>query len=176
MTQAISLLQPLLDIPFISRVRRNHGLEHATLNILSEHHPKLSLGGHSDGGGFWIVGNVETADLQEAVHQALTRMRSGEAELAVHPNCGTNFVTAGAMAGVAASFVMITAGKRLRDKLERLPVAISMATLALMVAQPVGLNVQANITTSGVPGMLEVDGVMLTRERTMRVHRVLTHG
>jgi hypothetical protein len=46
------------DIPVISRVQRNHGLEHATLHILSQRYPKQSLSGHSDTGGFWIIGDV----------------------------------------------------------------------------------------------------------------------
>src|SRR5512146_3538660 len=98
--------QGLPEIPFISRVRRNHGLEHATLHILSERHPGLPMAGHSDFGGFWIVGNLEVDDLQSAVDEALERMNNGEEELAIHPNCGTNFATAGVMAGGAAFLAM----------------------------------------------------------------------
>ena len=86
----------------VSRLRRNHGLEHATLHILSEKHPHLSLAGHSDLGGFWILGDVELEDLAEAVDEGLRRMQSGEHNLSVHPNCGTNYVATGILAGTAA--------------------------------------------------------------------------
>src|SRR5512141_1408005 len=86
----------------LSRLQRNHGLEHATLHVLADGDPHLSLAGHSDLGGFWILGNVETDTLRSAVQEALERMRNGEHNLAVHPNCGTNFVATGALAGLAA--------------------------------------------------------------------------
>jgi len=92
--------QSLLDTPIISRVRRNHGLEHATLHVLAERHPGLSIAGHSNPGGFWILGDVSTDEVRLAVDEALKRLRGGEGELAVHPNCGTNFVIAGTAAGV----------------------------------------------------------------------------
>jgi DNA polymerase-3 subunit delta len=88
-------IQTVLNYPPISRVRRNHGLEHATLHILSQHSPKRPLAGHSDTRGFWVLGNVPTDEVQEAVAEAIRRMNAGEQNLAVHPNCGTNFVTSG---------------------------------------------------------------------------------
>lgn len=108
-----SIFEMVLESFPISRVRRNHGLEHATLHILAEQHPRTSLAGHSDLGGFWILGEVDIEDIQNAVDQALKRLQNGEEELAVHPNCGTNFVTAGTFAGVAASMAMFGAGRRI---------------------------------------------------------------
>ncbi len=172
----ITMIQPLLDMPFISRIRRNHGLEHASLHILSERFPGVSLAGHSDTGGFWLLGNVPTAEIQSAVNEALRRLRAGERQLAIHPNCGTNFVTSGTLAGVAAGLAMFGAGRRLRDKVERLPLAASLATLALIAAQPLGLLLQETVTTSGVPGELEVVEIVPSRSGRMDMHRVLTRG
>ncbi len=172
----ITFIQPLLDMPFISRIRRNHGLEHASLHILSERFPGVSLAGHSDTGGFWLLGNVPTAEIQSAVNEALRRLRAGERQLAIHPNCGTNFVTSGTLAGVAAGLAMFGAGRRLRDKVERLPLAASLATLALIAAQPLGLLLQETVTTSGVPGELEVVEIVPSRSGRMDMHRVLTRG
>ncbi len=160
----------------ISRIRRNHGLEHATLHLLAKRYPRTSMAGHSDVGGFWILGDVDTAALRETVGEALQRMRGGEEELAVHPNCGTNFVTAGTFAGVAASLAMFGAGRRLRDKLERIPLAASLATLALMVAQPMGLLIQERVTTSGKPGDLEVVDIIPSTRGRITTHRVVTQG
>lgn len=170
------LFQTLLSAFPISRIRRNHGLEHATLHILSERYPKMSLAGHSDMGGFWILGDVSTEDLTSAIDQALTRMQNGEHNLAVHPNCGTNFVTAGTFAGVAASVAMFGVGRRTRDKLERVPLAASLATLALMFSQPIGLMVQERVTTSGEPGGLHVIDVIPSTRGRIKAHRVVTEG
>lgn len=170
------LLKTLLSAFPVSRIRRNHGLEHATLHLLSKRYPKTSLAGHSDMGGFWILGEVETEDVRQMVDEALERMRNGEEELAVHPNCGTNFVTAGTFAGVAASLAMMGVGKTLRDKIERVPLAASLATLALIFAQPMGLIIQERITTSGSPEALRVVNIIPSRKGRIRAHRVVTEG
>lgn len=170
------LLSSVLGSMPVSRIRRNHGLEHATLHILAERYPKLSLAGHSDINGFWLLGDVPTEDVQTAVDEALSRMRAGEHNLAVHPNCGTNFVTAGTFAGIAASLAMFGAGKRTRDKLERIPLAASLATIALIFAQPMGLLFQEHVTTSGQPENLEVTEITPSQRGRIKAHRVLTRG
>jgi hypothetical protein len=160
----------------LDRVRRNHGLEHATLHVLSRRLPRTPLAGHSDSGGFWIIGQASLSDVQAAVQEALQRLQSGERELAVHPNCGTNFVTSGVLAGLAASLAMFGAGRKTRDKLERLPLAISLATLTLVSAQPLGLRIQAQYTTSGEPGGLQVVSITARQRGSLQAYRVATRG
>jgi hypothetical protein len=160
----------------ISRIRRNHGLEHATLHVLAERNPRRSMAGHSDLGGFWIIGDLKTEEVQSAASEALSRLRNGEHELAVHPNCGTNFATAGILAGGVAALSMFGAGKRLRDKLERIPFAMTLATMALILSQPLGLRIQRELTTSGIPGSLEIVSVERKDRGCMKLHRVSTRG
>jgi hypothetical protein len=160
----------------LRRIRRNHGLEHATLHVLTRRFPRRAFAGHSDLGGFWIAGDVATPDLQEAVNEALQRLRNGERSLAIHPNCGTNFVTAGTLAGLAGASVMLGARPGLRDKLERLPLAAVLATLALIASQPLGMFLQANLTTSGDPGDLRVLEIRPKKSGRLRTHRVVTQG
>jgi len=164
----------LLDLPPISRIRRNHGLEHATLTTLAHRNPRQPMAGYSDLGGFWIIGNVETETMAEAVTEALDRLRKGEQGLAVHPNCGTNFVTAGILAGTAGALAMLGSGKRIRDKLERLPVAALLATFALIVAQPLALLLQARFTTCGEPGTLAVTQILRQEQGKLVLHRIST--
>lgn len=164
------------DTPFISRIRRNHGLEHATLHVLSERHPKRNLAGHSDTGGFWIIGDVSIEDVYESVEEALSRLKDGEKNLAIHRNCGTNFVTSGVLAGLAAGVAMFGVGKRTRDKLERLPIAMFVATLALIFSQPLGFSLQERVTTSATPGDLEVIEIVATRRGRMKAHRITTRN
>lgn len=168
--------QSLLDQGPISRVRRNHGLEHATLHVLAERFPGKPLAGHSDLGGFWIIGELDTQAVISAVDEALQRLQAGERRLAVHPSCGTNFATAGVLAGLAAGAAMFGAGRKLRDNVERLPVAILLATLALIVAQPVGSLLQEQFTTSGDPGGLQVVEVKQRENARLPVHRIATQG
>jgi len=168
--------QSLVNIPWLSRVRRNHGLEHATLHVLSKRFSGKNLAGHSDSKGFWLLGDVTTENVEAAVQEALQRMKAGEENLAVHPNCGTNFATAGTMAGLAGATAMFGVGPRKRDKLDRMALAATLATLALMFAQPVGLFIQKYFTTSGVPGSLEVVEIIPSRRGKIKAHRVLTQG
>jgi hypothetical protein len=160
----------------LSRIRRNHGLEHATLHVLAEHHPGISMAGHSDRGGFWILGDLTTDEVMTGVEAALRRLQLGEQKLAVHPFCGTNFATSGIMAGVASSLAMFGAGNRFRDKLERIPLAVTLATLALIASQPVGLIVQERVTTSGYPGNLRLIEIKQTWRGRVKAHRVVTEG
>ena len=169
-------LQSLLGDDPLGRIRRNHGLEHATLHMLSKRYPRQSMAGHSSPTGFWIIGEVATEDLGSAVDEALQRLRNGERKLAVHPNCGTNFVTTGLLAGLAGALAMFGAGKRVRDKLERLPLAMFSATLTLVLTQPLGLKLQEHVTTSGDPGDLRVVEIIPTQRGRLKAHRVVTQG
>ena len=166
----------LLEQPVISRIRRNHGLEHATIHILSKRKVGSSLVGHSDSGGFWLLGNVSTEEVADAATEALARLRKGESHLAIHPNCGTNFVTYGMAAGFASFLAMLGVGGRFRDKLERLPLMALFATIALIFAQPLGFKVQERVTTSGNPGEMEIVEVIRTKQRNMTAHRIVTKG
>ena len=49
----------LLNAPLISETRRNHALEHATLNILSARFPDRPLAGHSNPTGFFLLGPLQ---------------------------------------------------------------------------------------------------------------------
>ena len=166
----------ILDLPLISHIRRNHGLEHATLHVLANYLPHTMLVGHSDIGGFWIIGNVPGELLHAAVQEAIARLRAGERQLAVHPNCGTNFATAGALAGLAGAASMLGSGRRWQDKLARLPFAAVLATIALIVSQPLGLELQRRVTTSGDPGSLEVISITHHEQGNVTFHRIQTRG
>jgi hypothetical protein len=166
----------ILDLSPISRVRRNHAVEHAALHVLSSRNPARSLAGYSDLKGFWIIGNVTTEELQQAVEEGMARLRSGEYALAVHQNCGTNYATSGMVAGSLAWLVMLNPGRGLRRKLDRWPLLVTLVTIGLVIAQPLGLYIQANFTTDPDLKGLQVTGIMLFPRREVMVHRVLTRN
>lgn len=165
----------LLDNPTISRVRRNHALEHATIHILSRRYPGQQFAGHSDTGGFWMLGNVDTEEMANAVTEALSRLQNGEKSLAIHQNCGTNFVTYGFAAGLA-SLIALLGAKDTKSKLERLPLVSVFATVALILAQPLGYRVQQRITTESNPGELQILDVIRSLRGNMVAHRITTRG
>ena len=78
------------DVLFGRRIRQNHALEHATITILSGMVPDLRVSARSSSNGFIVFGDVDLGMLRRALDEALRRLQAGEAELAIHPNCGTN--------------------------------------------------------------------------------------
>ena len=164
----------LLEWGPISLVRRNHGLEHATLNLLSELYPHESFAGHSDTQGFWVIGNISTDVLFSVVNQALERMRNGEQNLAIHPNCGTNLVTSGVVVGTFVWLGTLVPAKTFRRKLDRWPTLVLLATSALSLSRPLGPIVQKKITTSGNPGDLSVVQITRYERQGPLMHRVRT--
>lgn len=164
----------LLNWGPLSMIRRNHGLEHATMNLLAAEFPHGSFAGHSDSKGFWIVGNISTDKLLETVQTALRRMKAGEASLAIHANCGTNFVTAGVIAGTIAWLATLGNANKFSKKLDRWPLLMMIVTGSLIAAQPLGPKVQAHISTSGTPGDLVVRQIVRYERKGPVLHRILT--
>ena len=163
----------ILDLPIVSRTRRNHGLEHATINILSARFPSRRLAGYSFPGGFFIFGDIATTDVREAVVQALARMNNGERQLAIHSGCGTNYIASGLVAGLLAWLGMV-GSKTKRDQIERLPMVLVLATFGLIASQPLGPFLQQRITTSGDPQGLSIADIFPIRFGSFSLHRVVT--
>jgi hypothetical protein len=152
----------------LSRIRRNHGLEHATIHVLSERHKGFSAQGNSDHRGFHlnIYGDLPEAEVAAAVDEAYRRLQAGEHDLAVHPNCGTVLVTTAALATLAAQSVLALEMRRgPRDQsralamANALPATVVAVVAALIVGRPLGVELQARYTVDGVPGPLRVDEV-----------------
>ena len=152
----------------ISRTRRNHALEHATIHMLSERHKNFSAQGNSTPAGFHlnIYGNLTEEDVVEAVHEAHRRMNNGEAHLAVHPNCGTVLLTTATMVTLASQLAFAVERKRQRQTsvtpltiLGALPAAVLAGTVALIISRPLGISLQARFTVESDLGELQVTRV-----------------
>lgn len=163
----------VLDLPLIRRTRQNHAVEHATITLLMARNRALPLvGGRSNQRGYFVFGAVETAALEAAAAEALLRLQRGEAELAIHPNCGTNLVTTGAMAGLATLTATAIARNRHASLADRIAVAIMAATLAVLVSKPVGLRLQRDVTTLAEVAGLQVESVTRSQLGRMVIHFV----
>jgi hypothetical protein len=160
---------------FFTKIRRNHALEHATIHILSARNPKSTIVGRSDHHGFFLYTSLSKTVIEEGAQIALDRLRAGEHRLAVHPNCGTNLLTAGVLSGLAAYFSIQNLGdQKQHDKLKRLPFTIMSTILGLIIAQPLGIRVQQHLTTKAEPGPLEIVSVNRMRSVKGGLYRILT--
>jgi hypothetical protein len=162
----------VLDMPFVSRIRKNHALEHATIHVLTRRNPRLSLVGSSDWGGYTIYGNVKTEMLIPAAEEALQRLQRGERDLALHPRCGTVIASGGALAGLSAFLVMLN--RKQRKWWERLSEVMLATTAALIIAQPLGLILQKYLTTSSEVGDLTIKRINCQQVGNLVLHRVET--
>lgn len=173
------IFAPVLEHGLVKRVRRNHGLEHATIHLLNRQ--GYTLSGRANLGGFAIYGPVPSDKVEAAARQALRRMQGGQSHLAVHPNCGTNLVVSGLLTTSVAALGFM--GTNRRRAWERFPVVLLLMMVTSLYSLPIGLSVQRHITTSGEPGeAMEIVGVqrrkvdLPLRDTPLVVHEVLTRG
>jgi hypothetical protein len=152
----------------MSRIRRNHGLEHATIHVLSEKHKNFSAQGNSNHRGFYlnIYGDISEDDVMDAVEVAFQRMKAGEHDLAVHPNCGTVLLTTATMATMAAQAVFSLEQRRQTQSksdisvlFNALPSAILAVVVSLIISRPLGVQLQARFTTEGDLGELQIRSI-----------------
>lgn len=152
----------------VTRTTRNHALEHATVNVLSEKHQKFSAQGNSAPWGFYlnIYSSVSDEDVTEAVSEAYQRLKNGESKLALHPNCGTVLLTTATMATLAAQTMFSLERRRRRRPFPNLPVlinalpaAVLAVFLALIASRPLGMAFQERFTVNADLGDLEVTRV-----------------
>ncbi len=151
---------------YFGDVRRNHALEHATVQLLlAKLGPNLRLAGRASGDGFFIYGNIPTDALTECAQEGLMRLQRGEAFWALTPLCGTNIATAGVMTAVAS--LAASGGKK-----KNVGGAITAAMLAVIAAQPVGRLIQQYLTTS--PDLEDTEIVAVETRGSGRLHKVRT--
>ena len=163
-------MKDILEAPLILETRRNHALEHATIHILSSRLPGRSMAGHSNPTGFFLIGDLPTADVREAVTEALTRLQNGEHQLAIHEGCGTNYVVTGGLAAIFA-FAGMRGTKTDRERLDRIPLVMMLSIMAFMLGRPLGPALQQHVTTQPDPGsMILVDVYPVAKN----LHRIVT--
>jgi hypothetical protein len=167
----------------ISRTRRNHGLEHATIHMLSQKKTGFSAQGNSTPYGFFlnIYGDVSEEDVRSAVNEAYIRMKNGEHNLAVHPNCGTVLLTTATMSALAAQATFSLEQRRQKSGkmnmsvlFNALPAAVLAVTMMLIISRPLGMAFQEHFTTEGDLGDLRITEIKkITPSPVTRIFQVL---
>lgn len=163
----------LLDkLPLISRVRRNHALEHATMHVLEEQFYGLGMLGLSGLNGFWLLADLPTESVTDAALTALKRLKAGEEELAFHEHCGTNLASPLFLTALVC-WVILTGGEG-EIKLRRIPLAILIAVPFFLLSKPLGPWMQRNLTTSAMPEDMELAQVNTQRFMGRNIHHIVS--
>ncbi|RLT28163.1 MAG: hypothetical protein DWI48_01330 [Chloroflexi bacterium] len=149
-------------------IRRNHALEHATVAVLLAKHGPMRIAGRASHNGFLLYADVTPEEVTDCAREALRRMQSGQASLAVTPLCGTNIAMAGLLAASAATAVLSSGrgGSRFAN-------AFVASMFAVIASQPLGLLMQEHVTTS--PDLAPVE-VLSTRILRGNLKKVQTSG
>ena len=163
----------ILQLGPVRRTRQHHAVEHATITLLmARGRAPSAVAGRSNHRGFYVFGAVDTVPLEAAAREALARLQRGEAELAIHPNCGTNLVTAGVMTGLATLTVNAVSRARQAGLVDRIAVAIAAATVALVASRPVGMRLQRDVTTLAEVRDLQIESITRRQLGRLVVHFV----
>ncbi len=166
--------QPLLDL--FRRIQRNHALEHATINLLTQQYPGARIVGISGPLGFSLYSSLTAEEIVPAARRALGALQSGESSLAIHANCGTNLVVTAVLTTVA-SFLGLGGNRRSRQSLSdlahRLPQVVLLNVAALFLAEPVARWVQGHVTTNADLSTTEISAVFTDIQSGL--HRVRVH-
>ena len=160
----------ILELPTYLATRRNHALEHATLKMLARKYDDKTLAGHSNPTGFFIFGEIATDDIRNAIHEAMSRLRAGEHDLAIHPGCGTNLATS-MLLPATFMFAPLQGARSRRGQLLLLPLALLLGVFGFLLSKPLGPWLQRNVTTEANLGNLQVVDIKNTRKG---VHRITT--
>jgi len=81
----------IIEIAINRDLRRNHALEHATINVIErETNKKGILSGYARENGFYIFGPIDPDYLFEASIKGREKLLNGESDYAIHDRCGTS--------------------------------------------------------------------------------------
>jgi hypothetical protein len=138
-------------------LRRNHALEHATLNVLEERYGAVGLVGHAVSDGFRIVGQVDPLQLLEASNEALRRLQRGERRLAIYGRCGPSYLAAQVLVGGGSLVLLLT------QRLTPLQIPLIVATAMLLAGALSRLIQRFATTATDVQGM-RIDGLGLVQQ------------
>ncbi len=139
------------------QLRRNHALEHGTINVIEERFGPSRLAGLAEPGGFTIQGGAPPDVVASAANEALRRLRDGERHLALHRRCGTSLVAAQLTMAVVFLIALII----LRE-LSWLPFLAGLLA-AIVLGPRLSLWLQRFVTTDARMDDVRISGVEVRR-------------
>ena len=132
------------------KLRKNHGLEHATINILEKEYGYNDLAGYAEEDGFYIMGVNNTVYVEEAARKGLRLMQKGKEELAIHKRCGTSMTVANFLSAIIFLSLLFSSG---HFSILNMIIAIIIANL---VGPYIGQIVQRKFTTTSKVKEMEI--------------------
>ena len=132
--------------------------------------------GHSNPTGFVLFVDLPTELVTEAALEARKRLQDGEADLAIHPGCGTNLATSAFLAGSAAFLVLsILSGSKAPRWWHYLLAAI-VSVPVYILSRPLGAKVQEKFTVDPEIGGLEIQLVRSNKTKNGFFHIISTRA
>ncbi len=152
------------------QTRKNHALEHGTINVMEKKGAGPLVSGTSCREGFSIRGIPDPGYVLEAANEARQRILAGERDLAVSKRCGTTVVLVNTISALVFLLLLLLAGK----------ISLFSVILSLLVAYALGTVfspwVQRYVTTDTDIFALEITGVELRPLRSViPVMEVMVH-
>jgi len=150
----ITVPQQIINIAKNKAIRRNHALEHATINVLEKYAGgRLPLSGLAQKNGFIISGTQDPDLVVEAAQEGLNLLKKGECQLAIHRNCGTSIAIANFIAALLFLIFLIQTG---HFSIFAIVIALLLANL---LGPYLGKFTQKYFTTSCDVEDLEITGI-----------------
>lgn len=121
-------------------LKRNHALEHATINLLEERYGIRNLSGLAVEDGFYISWPYDPMYVLDAVREGQYLLSKGHRELAIHKRCGTMVLGTNIVAVISFVIFLIIWGFNLFTLI--LPMFIG-----IFIGNPMGIFLQRYLTT-----------------------------
>lgn len=145
-----SVPKQIYQIATNPKLKKNHGLEHATINILEKEYGYNNLAGYAEEDGFYIMGVNNTVYVEEAARKGLSLMKEGKDKLAIHKRCGTSMTVANFLSAVIFLILLLSSGY---FSIFNMIIAIVIANL---IGPYLGQIVQGKFTTTANVQEMEI--------------------
>ncbi len=143
-------------------LRKNHALEHATINVLEERYGRgLPLAGYAEKNGFFIKGWINSWEVEDAAREGLRRLQQGENKLAIHQRCGSTLLVANLVASILFLVFLFMTG------IFNFIYLLFALILANIVGSPLGVIMQRYLTTSTNVDGLYVKSIEVSSPRNI---------
>lgn len=139
-----------LQLLFNKRMRQNHALEHATINVLRTRYRISGIVGMPAKDGFHIRGRVTPDTVVSATQEALRRLKRGEKELARSRSCPTSLVATQVLLAVIFLIIVLAIWREFSAP----PFLVALLGGALL-GPPVSPYVQRLLLIDPSPGTLQ---------------------
>ncbi len=144
MASLVLVPRSLIQIATNRVVKRNHALEHATVNVLEERFGKSRVAGYAVRDGYKLIAPqpIPPEIVMQAAQEGLERLQRGERNLAIHTRCGTSLLVSNFLFSLL--FILLLVASH-RFNMMTILMAI---LLAFILGRPLGFMVQKYLTTS----------------------------